>query len=78
MSPFIVAPEEISISVKDDALASYSFGGQVAKHHFCKKCGIYPFHQTVRKPGHYRLNLGCIDGVDLSSLPCELFDGASI
>ncbi len=78
MTGFTVAPDEISIDVKDDALATYEFGSQVAKHHFCRKCGIYPFHQTMRKPGHYRINAGCIEGLDSSSLPFAVFDGASI
>lgn len=78
MTPFLVAPDEITINVQADALATYAFGSQVAKHHFCKKCGIYPFHQTLRKPGHYRINIGCIDGVDSTSLSCDVFDGASL
>ena len=78
MSAFTIAPEEIKIDVKENALATYEFGSRVAKHHFCKKCGIYPFHQTLRKPGHYRVNVGCVDGVDSLSLPVDVFDGASI
>ena len=78
MTPFTVAPTEISIETKNDALATYEFGSHIAKHHFCKTCGIYPFHQTLRKPGHYRINIGCIEGIDSLSLPFEIFDGASI
>lgn len=78
MTAFMVAPEEISIEAKADALATYEFGSHIAKHHFCKQCGIYPFHQTLRKPGHYRINLGCVDGVDSTQLPCDVFDGASL
>ncbi len=78
MSGFTVAPDEIDIEIQDDALATYEFGSGVAKHHFCRKCGIYTFHQTMRKPGHYRINTGCIDGIDSSSLPYTVFDGAAI
>ncbi|GAA5315152.1 MAG: hypothetical protein AseanaTS_03560 [Candidatus Pelagadaptatus aseana] len=78
MTAFVLAPEELNIEVKNNALATYEFGGQVAKHHFCKVCGIYPFHQTLRKPGHYRVNLGCVDGIDTTHLPFEVFDGASL
>lgn len=78
MTAFTVAPEEISIEVQADALATYEFGSRIAKHHFCKQCGIYPFHQTMRKPGHYRINIGCIDGMDPTQLPCDVFDGASL
>ena len=78
MTGFTVAPDEIRIEVRDDSLVTYSFGSQVAQHHFCRRCGIYPFHQTMRKPGHYRLNLGCIEGLDATTLPAEVFDGASL
>jgi hypothetical protein len=78
MTAFAVAPGEISIDVQDDALATYEFGSRVAKHHLCRKCGIYTFHQTMRKPGHYRINTGCIEGLDSSSLHFSVFDGASL
>ena len=78
MSALTVAPDEIEIEATGDNLATYEFGSRVAKHHFCKTCGIYPFHQTMRKPGHYRLNLGCVEELDATRLPFEVFDGASI
>lgn len=78
MGHFVVAPDDIQIDVEGDNLSSYEFATHVAKHHFCKKCGIYPFHQTLRKPGHYRVHLGCVDGVDVLSLPYEVIDGASL
>lgn len=78
MSTFILAPEELVIRAEPNVLATYSFGNDVAKHHFCKQCGIYIFHQTLRKPGHYRVHLGCIDGVDTNQLPYDVFDGASL
>ena len=78
MSSFTLAPEEIDIQTKDEALGLYQFGTKIAKHFFCKTCGIYPFHETMRKPGHYRVNLGCIDEIDTNDLEVEIFDGKSI
>ncbi len=78
MTGFTVAPDEISIEIRGDTLATYQFGGRVAKHHFCNTCGIYTFHQTMRKPGHYRINIGCIEGIDSTSLSFDVFDGASL
>ena len=68
----------MSIEVSGDSLATYQFGTKVAKHHFCNQCGIYTFHQTMRKPGHFRVNLACIDEVDIYNLPFDVFDGASL
>lgn len=78
MSPYVIAPEHIQIEAEEGALATYSFGSCVAKHHFCKHCGIYPFHQTMRWPGHYRVNLGCVQGLDATKLPSDVFDGAAL
>ena len=75
MSSEIIAPEALKIEAEEGALGLYQFGDKTAKHFFCKNCGIYTFHQTVRKPGHYRVNLGCVDGVDTLSLEADVFDG---
>jgi hypothetical protein len=78
MSAFTIAPDEMKIESKDDALSVYQFGSKVAKHFFCNKCGIYTFHGTLRLPGHFRVNLGCVDGVNSLDLPTQTFDGASL
>ena len=78
MSAFVVAPEDMAIEDSEGQLATYAFASGVAQHQFCRRCGIYPFHQTLRKPGHYRVNLGCVEGVDSLALPVEVFDGASL
>ena len=77
MSTFTVAPEHLDIRAEADCLSAYQFGTGTAKHYFCKRCGIYTFHETRRKPGYYRFNLGCIDGVDAFALSCEIVDGAA-
>ena len=78
MSPFVLSAEQLSVDAEEGALGLYQFGSQVAKHHFCSRCGIYTFHETVRAPGSYRVNLGCVDGVDATKLPSELFDGRGL
>lgn len=78
MSAFTIKPEAFSFQVENDELGLYQFDTNVAKHYFCKNCGIYPFHQTLRKPGHYRINLGCIDETDTAVISIEFFDGKSL
>jgi hypothetical protein len=75
MTPYVIAPELFKIQTADGALGLYQFGAKTAKHYFCKRCGIYPFHETARMPGHFRVNLGCIDGVDSFELEADVFDG---
>ncbi|MGI1670631.1 MAG: GFA family protein [Neptuniibacter sp.] len=77
MSNFFIAPEDLKIEAPEEVLSSYQFATHVAKHYFCNRCGIYTFHETKRKPGYYRVNLGCVDGIDSLSLPVVLADGAA-
>ena len=78
MSDFFLAASDLVIKRGVDTLRTYQFGTQVAKHYFCGHCGIYPFHETMRKPGYYRVNLGCVEGIDAYELPCTVFDGKDL
>ena len=75
MSSEVIAPADFHIEAEDGALGLYQFGAKTARHYFCTRCGIYPFHTTSRIPDHYRANLGCVEGVDTFSLPFDVFDG---
>lgn len=75
MSMQVIPCEELKIEAEEGALGLYQFGEKTAKHYFCKNCGIYTFHETARAPGHCRVNLGCVDGVDPFSLEVDVFDG---
>ena len=61
----------------EDALSLYEFNTDVAKHYFCKYCGIHPFHRPRAAPDKWTVNVRCLDGVDLSRLDVVLFDGAN-
>ena len=63
MTSFTVTSEDIVINADEEILGTYKFGSCIAKHHFCKTCGIYTFHQSMMNPGHYRINTGCIEKI---------------
>lgn len=75
-APF--AAKQLTILQGEDALSMYRFNTRVAKHFFCKHCGIYPFHQTRKDPQLWRANVGCLEGVDPYALEAGLSDGASL
>jgi hypothetical protein len=75
MSPGVYDRQELNIEVEGDALGVYQFGNRTAKHYFCNRCGIYPFHETARFPGKLRVNLGCIDVLDPLEMEVAVFDG---
>lgn len=70
--------EDLTIDAESGALSLYQFGAKTAKHFFCKKCGIYTFHETARFPGQFRVNIGCLDDVDSTQLESDLFDGKNL
>ena len=78
MTPFTVPNEELSVTVDGDNLGLYQFDNKVAKHYFCKTCGIYTHNETVRAPGSCRVNLGCIEDLDTSELEVTVFDGKNL
>ncbi|WP_346033445.1 GFA family protein [Erythrobacter westpacificensis] len=66
----------LNITHGESALTLYTFGTGEAKHRFCAKCGIHPFHQTRSDPDRWGINVACIDGMtiyDFSEVP--VFDG---
>lgn len=75
MTSEVIPPERFQIETGEESLGLYQFGDGRAKHFFCKRCGIYPFHETARFPGSYRANIGCLEGVDQYALEYDLFDG---
>ncbi|MBK8011502.1 MAG: GFA family protein [Deltaproteobacteria bacterium] len=74
MSSKYFEPHEVEEISGTENLSAYRCSDKVMDHVFCKTCGIYPFHEWQ---GTYRVNLGCIDGLDVFDLEIELIDGKS-
>ncbi|MBW9104177.1 GFA family protein [Paraburkholderia phenoliruptrix] len=72
------ARDRLTITQGEDALTLYQFNTRVARHFFCKHCGIYPFHQTRKDAALWRVNIGCLEGIDPYTLDAGLSDGASL
>lgn len=76
MSDVYLTPETMAVEGKE-SLALYQFGDRDMNHYVCRTCGIFPFADPTAKPGHYRVNLGCVDGIDPLALEIRMIDGAS-
>jgi hypothetical protein len=64
-APAVVAPKEgVKIVQGADALTLYQWGTKTARHHFCKVCGIYMFHNQWADPDKIGVNMGTLDGVN--------------
>jgi hypothetical protein len=71
----IVPPERFVLSSGEDELATYRFNTGIAKHRFCKTCGIHPFYTPRSHPDQIDVNLRCLDGDVLASFSIRQFDG---
>jgi hypothetical protein len=67
--------EQLRITSGEADLGLYQFGTMTAKHYFCKRCGMSPFSHPRLDPSRWIVNVRCLEGVDVKSLPVRLFDG---
>ena len=78
MSPQVISLTDIALDADAKDIGLYQFGSKVARHYFCKTCGIYTHNEMLSKPGHVRVNIGCIDGLDSSQFEVTVFDGKTL
>ena len=71
----IVPLDRFTLLQGEDALTTYQFGTNVAKHTFCRHCGIHAFYVPRSDPDKIDVNVRCLDGVDLAAIKTHLFDG---
>ena len=71
----IVPQDAFELVSGADDLATYTFNTGVAKHHFCRHCGIHSFYVPRSDPDKIDVNARCLDGVDPRALAPEPFDG---
>ena len=68
----------LTIDQGHELLALYEWNSKRAKHHFCLRCGIYVFHRKRAAPDHFGVNIFCLDGFDVTSVPVRATDGAGM
>lgn len=47
-----------------DKLSLYQWNHKIARHYFCRICGIYTHHQRRSNPLEIGVNTGCLTDVD--------------
>lgn len=72
--------DKLHLLTPEENLSSYTFNKHVINHRFCSVCGIHPFGDGVDPKGNAiaAVNVRCLEGVDLDSLPVTHFDGRAI
>jgi hypothetical protein len=74
---WFVPREHLKLSTPEANVSTYLFNKHVIKHRFCQVCGIHPFGEAPSPNGDpmAAVNVRCLDGVDLASVPVTDFDG---
>jgi len=71
----VVPREQFELLRGHDDITTYQFNTNVAKHTFCRHCGIHSFYTPRTMPNGFSVNVRCLDGVDIAALHPSLFDG---
>lgn len=71
----IVPRDRFELLAGADELTTYEFNTRVAKHRFCRHCGIHSFYVPRSDPDKIDVNARCLDGVDPATLATTRFDG---
>jgi hypothetical protein len=73
-----VPAEAMTILEGEDALSLYQWNTGVARHYFCRRCGIYTFHRKRSDPTSFGVNIFCLDDLDPATVPVVQTEGESM
>ncbi len=59
----------------EDCLTTYTFNTRVAKHLFCRYCGIKSFYVPRSHPDGYNVNVRCLDPGTVRNMTVRPFNG---
>ncbi|MBT1451565.1 GFA family protein [Glaciecola sp. XM2] len=57
----IVPARDFVLIQGEEALSTYTFNSGIAKHRFCRICGVKPFYIPRSNPDGVDVNLNCLD-----------------
>ena len=61
-----------------EELSLYQWHTRTAKDYFCPTCGILSFRRPRTAPEVWGVNVRCLEGVDLSSIPIKYVYGSQL
>ena len=72
--------EKFRLLTKEADISTYTFNKHLIQHRFCPTCGIHPFGEGVDPAGNRiaAINVRCLEGADVDSLPVKHFDGRAL
>ncbi len=71
----LIPKNRFSLIGNDKDLTNYQFNKKIAKHLFCKNCGIKSFYQPRSHPKNWSINARCLDDFAKINISATNFDG---
>ena len=72
---YVVDKSQFKLLKGKKYLSTYTFNTKVAKHMFCKICGIKSFYIPRSHPDSISINLNCINSKTINKVKIIKFDG---
>lgn len=73
----IVPRDDFRLISGEDVIETYTFNTGVARHHFCRICGIKSYYVPRSHPEGVSVNARCLDPETVESIEVRPFDGAN-
>ncbi len=71
----IVDSKNFTLIQGEQELTCYQFNTKVAKHYFCKHCGVKSFYVPRSHPNGFSVNVNCLDNLNNTHFKLENFNG---
>jgi hypothetical protein len=77
---WFVPRDRLRLLTPEANASTYTFNKHAVKHRFCPTCGIHPYGEATDPKGNRMaaINIRCLEGIDLASVPVTPFDGRSL
>jgi hypothetical protein len=77
---WFVPRNALTLTTPESNATGYEFNKHRISHRFCPVCGIHPYALGTDPKGNRMaaINIRCLAGIDLESIPVTSFDGRSL
>ncbi len=77
---WFVPRADLHLLTPDENASTYTFNKHKIKHRFCASCGIHPYGEAPDPNGNEvaAINIRCLEGIDLTTVPVHHYDGSAI
>ena len=73
----LVAADAFRLRRGEEALQTYTFNTGIARHYFCRHCGVKSFYVPRSHPHGISVNVNCLDPDTITSIQITPFDGCN-